>query len=393
LQRHPVIFIKGSKTLMPPHPHLTDAHHAFRTHVRQTLHARLLPDAKAAEERGHLLPETWRALAEHGLLSLPHDGPEFMKSAIFLDELGQLGYAGVRSAIAVHAYMAAFYLKTYGNDAQRARYLPAIEQGRSVLALAITEEHAGSDLSRMECIATATNDALVVQGSKSYIANGSQATLFMTLASGSRDAHALAKSCFLLIDGATAGLSREPQSMLGWHSADVGKLHFHDAVVPRSNLIGTAGKALLYLLHGLAFERLVAGILALGGATHCIDLLTGFACRHRIGEKPLTDHQSVRHRLADLVSERELLRHYAYQLASRHGEGDPDPRGAAILKLRATELAVSASQLLIQYQGARGYLAESDAARLYRDAAAGTLAGGASEIMRDAIFEETRSAL
>ncbi|MGG2041096.1 acyl-CoA dehydrogenase family protein [Pseudomonas paraeruginosa] len=105
-------------------PYLSDSHQAFAEEVRRTLRERLLPLAEAAEERGRLCEEAWQALADHGLLSLPQRGEGFLESAVFLEELGALGYAGVRAAIGVHAYMASAYLELFGNDEQRQRYLP-----------------------------------------------------------------------------------------------------------------------------------------------------------------------------------------------------------------------------------------------------------------------------
>ncbi|HBO7422956.1 TPA: acyl-CoA dehydrogenase [Pseudomonas aeruginosa] len=370
-------------------PYLSDSHQAFAEEVRRTLRERLLPLAEAAEERGRLCEEAWQALADHGLLSLPQRGEGFLESAVFLEELGALGYAGVRAAIGVHAYMASAYLELFGNDEQRQRYLPAIRAGRTIAALAISEEQAGSDLSRMQCRAVPGVDGFVVHGGKRYIANGSRASLIVTLVRNGEGGHALGSSSLLLIDGDSPGLSRTPRPMLGWRSADVCDLDFNDVAVSAGNLLGKPGKALFYLMRGLDFVRLVAGLLALGGAGHSIRLLDGFVRRHQVQGAPLCDKQSVRHRLADLLGEHEMLRHYAYQLAWRHSQDRLDTRSACILKLRASELAVAAAQACAQLHGAQGYRIDCEVARLHRDALAGTIAAGASELMRDMIFDSS----
>ncbi|MCP1465529.1 acyl-CoA dehydrogenase family protein [Pseudomonas sp. S3E17] len=372
-----------------PSPYLSDSHRNFALQVRQILQSQLLPIADAAEERGHLCENAWQTLAEHGLLGLPQRGEGFLESAVFLEELGALGYAGIRASVGVHAYMASAYLELFGSEEQIQRYLPGIRQGRIITALAISEEHAGSDLSQMQCRARPSANGFIVEGSKRYIANGSRASLIVTLVRSCEGQHALSSSSLLLIDGDSPGLVRTPHPMLGWCSADVCDLDFTHLVVPACNVLGKSGKGLLYLMQGLDFERLVAGLLALGGAHHSIRVLDGFVRRHQLQGRPLSDKQSVRHRLADLVGEQQILRHYAYQVAWQHSKGQLDTRSACILKLRATELALSAAQACAQLHGAQGYQLNSEVARVYRDAMAGTIAAGASELMRDMIFDST----
>jgi acyl-CoA dehydrogenase len=365
---------------------LTEEEQAFALSVRSILHCHVLPEADAAEERGYLPAGVWQALAEQGLLELAREGQGFLKSAVFLEELGGLGYAGLRAAIGVHAYMASAYIAWFGSDEQRRRYLPGVSRGEAIAALAITEEQAGSDLSQLQCQARATDDGFVVEGRKRYVANGSQASLIVMLVGSSTARHPLGSSSMLLIDANSPGIIRSPQSLLGWRSADICDLDFQQVRISRQDVLGRVGKGFLYLMRGLDFERLVAGLLALGGAAHSIRVLSRFAEQRHIKGVPLSAYQSVRHRLADLISEQQLLRCFAYQLARQYGVGHIETRDACILKLRATELAKEAALACVQYHGAQGYLRDSVVSRLCRDAMAGTIAGGASEVMRDMIF-------
>jgi alkylation response protein AidB-like acyl-CoA dehydrogenase len=365
---------------------LTKEEQSFALSVRSILHSHVLPEADAAEERGYLPAVVWQALAERGLLELPRQGQGFLKSAVFLEELGGLGYAGLRAAIGVHAYMASAYIAWFGSDEQRRHYLPGVGRGDAIAALAITEEHAGSDLSQLQCQARATEDGFVVEGRKRYVANGSQASLIVMLVGSGTARHPLGGSSMLLIDANSPGIIRSPQALLGWRSADVCDLDFHEVRVSRQDVLGRVGKGFLYLMQGLDFERLVAGFLALGGAEHSIRVLSRFSAARHVKGVPLSTYQSVRHRLADLISEQQLLRSFAYQLARQYSAGQIETRDACILKLRATELAKEAALACVQYHGAQGYLRDSVVSRLCRDALAGTIAGGASEVMRDMIF-------
>lgn len=370
---------------------------ADRPQVRERLVAALatavLPHADQWEESGRIPPEGWRGMARHGLFDLPHAGPGFLDSAVLLEELGRTGYAGIRAAVAVHAYMAASYLTRFGTPEQRKRYLPAVRRGERIAALALSEPDAGTDLRNVATRAVPDGSGgYLVSGRKAYVTNGSHAGFYICLAR-IRDLDTRARTLggcgLLIIDADSPGVAATAQPMLGWHAADTCQITLQDVHVPAGGLIGKADHTLLYLMKALDFERLVAGLLAVGGAAHSVATAVGFARRHRAGDAPLAANQSVRHTLADLAAELDLVREYAYQAAVRHAEGRLDTRTASILKLRATELAVSAARTCVQYHGARGYLEGSVVSRVYRDAAAGTITAGPSELMRELIFETT----
>src|SRR5215831_3315068 len=124
--------------------------------------------------------------------------------------------------------------------------------------------------------------------------------------------------------------------------------------------------------------------------SHCLDQLRGGISERRVGGAPLSRNSAIQHQVAALQSDFETVRQYAYHAAWLQSEGKLDNFTAATVKLRATELEMAAAERFVQYQGARGYLADSDAARIYRDAIGGTIGGGASELMRRMIFELTR---
>jgi acyl-CoA dehydrogenase len=358
----------------------------FREEIRSVLGTAVLPHAAQWEQQGHISADGWRALAEAGLLSLPHEGPGFLRSAVFLEELGNTGYAGVRASIGVQAYMAPAYLRMFGTEAQRAAWLTP----GKIAALAITEQNAGTDLSLLSTAARPHGDTYRLTGEKLYVANGSAADYFIVLAK-TRDGgttRVLSGASLFIVDGRSPGITRHRQQTLGWRAADTCRVSFDG--VAAAGLIGKPDRALMYLMPALDFERLVAGLLAVGGIRHCLEELRSFVRSHRIRGDALSANQAVRHRIADLDAQFDLVRTFAYRLVEEHCAGRLDTKAAAVLKLTATELAVTAAQVCVQYHGARGYLDDSVPARLYRDAMAGTIAAGASELMRDLIFESGR---
>jgi acyl-CoA dehydrogenase len=377
---------------MPPvaAPYLTAELEEFRKFVRSELDTVVLPHAASWERQGKLPRTGWRALGRRGLLSMGHTSDDFLRSAIFLEELGRTGYSGIRAAIAVHAYMALSYIELFGTEEQQLAYLTAARRGAQIWALALSEAEAGSDLRHMRTTAEQSADGSYrVNGEKCYVVNGSQADFFVTLAR-TREApvgKALSGASILIIDSANDGITRWPQPMTGWQGADICRIEFSDVAVPRDCLLGRRDSALLQLMHALNFERLVAGMLAVGGISHCLDVLQAYVSERQVQDAPLSANQVIRHQIADFFADFEILRHYAYHAAWLHSCGHLDTRTASILKLKATELAVAVAQKCVQYHGARGYLRDSVASRLYCDAIGATIAGGASELLRELIYE------
>ncbi|MFF8393059.1 acyl-CoA dehydrogenase family protein [Streptomyces sp. NPDC016172] len=367
----------------------TAQHEEFRIRVREVLGDLVLPHADRWEEQSYLDPAVWKALAEEELLGLGHRGEAFLESALLLEELGRTGYAGVRASIGVHAYMATSYLDLFGTPGQKEVYLEPARRGERLAALAITEAEAGSDLSRLRTRARPSADGgLLVSGEKLHIANGSQASFFVAVVKTrdeSAPARGLTGASLLLIDADAPGVQRTGQKMLGWRSADVCRVVFEDVAVPEDRVLGRRDQALVHLIRGLDFERLVAGLLAVGGVAHCLELLNEHVRRRRIKDTPLYAHQAVRHQLAELVADHELVGQYGWHAALLHSRGELDSRTATVFKLKATELASRAAHVCLQFHGAQGCLDESTVARLYRDTAAGTIAAGASELLRDLI--------
>lgn len=363
---------------------------AFHARVRETLDRLVHPHAADWEAQRRIPREGWLALGEAGLLSFAVRGDGFAQSAAFLEELGALGFAGVRTAIGVHAFMALSYLDLYGSEVQRIRYLQPARGGSKVAGLAITEAQAGSDLRRLSTVAEYLDDGgYRLTGDKCHIVNGSSADFFVVLARTRPEAigRSLAGTSFLVVDAHQDGVSVQPEALLGWHGADVCEVRFRGTRVPADALLGHLNRGLVQLMRALDVERLVAGLLAVGGVRYCVDLVGGFVRQHVVGDAPLSAGQAVRHRIAGLAADLDLVRQYAWHATRLHCRGQLDPRTAAVLKTKATALAVEAAQTCVQYHGARGLLEGAAPARLYRDAVAGTIAAGANELLLDMIFE------
>ncbi|MEC5396380.1 acyl-CoA dehydrogenase family protein [Uliginosibacterium sp. H1] len=378
--------------------HLTPLHDAFREEVSAFFDQHLRPFAEVWEMERCIPRSAWRKFGEHGLLGLAH-GPahggsarDIFHSVVFLEELGRTGYAGVRAGISLHAYMATHYLARHASDELRRAYLAPSIRGDRIAALAITERDAGSDLSRLATTAMRDGGDYIVDGGKVFITNGANADYYVvavrTATPVPQARRANTGISLLIVDSRLPGVQITRQEKLGWHAAATAELHFDKVRVPADRLIGRENSGFMYLMRGFQLERLVAAALAVGGAEHCLDTTLAHVTSRQAFDGKLSNLQAIRHRLADMTTELAGARAFTYHAAWCYAQDELSVTECSMAKLLTTELACRIADNCLQLQGARGYLADSDIARMHRDARAGTMAGGATEVMRDIIAQQ-----
>lgn len=382
-----------------PSPWFTPAHEQLRAELRGFLAREVLPFADAWERDRKVPRDLFAKMGQAGYLGLHQPeawgggGKDLFFAVVLLEELGRTGYSGVRVAIAVHALMASAYLAHAGSAELRARYLRPAIAGQRVGALALTEPGVGTDLARLAMTATADGDDYVLDGTKRFVANGTLAD-FVVVAARTDPGPAPGRRggggvTLFVVDAPTPGLRASPLDALGWHACDLAELRFEGVRVPAAQRIGQRGQGFVYLMRCLQLERLAAGVLAIGGADACLDHAWRYLKGREVFGQTLSRFPAVRQGLAELVVELEAARHLAWYAAWRLQVGDLAVAECSMAKLKGTEIACRIALECLQLQGAQGYLADSPAARMARDAQAATLAGGASAMMRDIVAETT----
>jgi alkylation response protein AidB-like acyl-CoA dehydrogenase len=298
----------------------------------------------------------------------------------------------MRASISLHAYMATHYIAKHGDAALRQAYLTPAISGDKVAALAITEPNAGSDLSRLATSARPEDDYFVIDGTKVFITNGMTADYYVVAVRSSPLAPNVRRAntgiSLAVVDAHLPGITKIPQEKIGWHSAATAELRFEAVKIPASHIVGRVNSGFSYLMRGFQLERLVAAVLALGGVDRCLESTLGYLTSRQAFDGKLSDLQTIRHRMADMATDLSCVRALAYHAAWSYQHDELSVTECSMAKLKATELACRAAEECLQLQGGRGYLATSDVARMYRDARAGALAGGASDVMRDIVAQQ-----
>jgi alkylation response protein AidB-like acyl-CoA dehydrogenase len=369
---------------------------AFRQRTRRFLSEHIAPRLDTWESERRIPRDVWKLFAREALLGLhyprAYGGRElpFFHSVAYLEELGRLGSGGFRGAMSVHSYMATAYLHLAGDHQQKLAHLkPAIE-GDMIAALAITEPQAGSDVSSISCAARPTGDGYAICGTKAFVTNGMNADFIVTAvrtADGTSAATGSGTISLFVIDAQAPGVTRTPVEKLGWHCSDTATVNFEDVQVDDSRLLGRKNSGFMWIMKAFQLERVAAAVLAIGEADRALELARRYTSERRVFGKALASNQVVRHRLAELMSHTEAARQLTYHAAWLHSRGKLAMSECAMAKLRATELAVEVTGQCLQLFGGHGYLDRTPIARLFRDTRLDTIAGGASEIMREIIAD------
>ncbi len=367
-------------------------HEMVRKAVREFVDKEINPHMDEWEEQGIApLHELFKKMGDLGFLGIRYDpkyggqGLDYWYDLVFLEELGRIRGSGIPMAIAVQSHMATPALAEFGSDYIKETYLKPAIAGDVVASIAVTEPGAGSDVSALQTTAKKDGDAYVINGSKTYITNGTQAD-FMTLLARTSDDPGYHSFSLLVVPTDLPGfqVSRKLKKM-GCHSSDTAELFFDDMRIPAENLIGKEGEGFIYQMQQFQHERFSAIPMSYISAEETIAMTVEHIRQRVVFGKPLIARQVLRHRLADWHTEIECLRQLAYHIVRMKEAGLDVTREVSMGKLFAARVIQKVADGCLQMYGGLGFMEEMLISRCYRDAKLISIGGGADEIMREII--------
>ncbi|MCG7626778.1 acyl-CoA dehydrogenase family protein [Epibacterium sp. MM17-32] len=375
-------------------------HDAWRAEVSRFLTSEVVPqhDRWVADKKTPR--DIWRRAGAAGLLGrgMPRQyggaGRDFRDSAIVIEELARHRVHGLFTCL--QSDIVAPFILRLGTDAQKDRLLPALCQGETLGALALTEPQGGSAMSDMATTARNSGESLVLNGCKTHISNGSVADVVIVAAQSERGAIGDQPGLSLvLVETERPGISQQAIQKCGMPALDTGRISLEDCIVPRGNLLGAEGMGFVYLMSFLGVERLVLAIYAQGCCERILQDLIRDCDARRTPQGSLLDHQTPRFALADLYSECAVNRSFIDQCIPQVQDGRFDPKSACIAKLRTTATLKKLAALGVQLRGAGGISGDSGAAASQDllDASVQSIWGGTSEILQDLIGRSMASGL
>jgi citronellyl-CoA dehydrogenase len=385
--------VATSQTQVNPLSPFTEEHEMFRKSVRKFVENEIAPYGDEWEAAGIApLHDLFKKMGDLGFLGLnypeQYGGAEadIWFTVILMEEMGKSPVGGVSMAVAVQTDMCTPALAKHGSDTLKETYLAPAIRGEMVGAIAVTEPDAGSDVARIRTHAVRDGDDYVINGSKIYITNGTQADWLCLLArTADGDDYKGMSLLLLIVPTDTPGfhVSRK-LNKLGNHSSDTALLSFEDMRVPVKNRIGDEGKGFYYQMEQFQMERLVGAVGAYAAAEKAVrDTIAYTRDRNAFG-KSLLANQWIQFKLGELLTEIEATKHLCYHCASLLQSGAKSSevtRIASMCKLKAGRLGRQVADTCIQFYGGMGYMEETPISRYYRDSRLTSIGGGADEIM------------
>lgn len=371
-------------------PWIDDELSMLQEQAARFLQREFVPKAEQWDRDGQVDREAWLKAGEAGLLcaSIPQAyggaGGSLAHEAVIHQEVYRAGLgAGFGVGNSVSSGIVAHYILAYGSEAQKKAWLPAMARGEVVGAIAMTEPGAGSDLQGVRTTARRTEGGYRISGQKTFISNGQTADLILVVARTGDEPGARGLSILAVEAGAEGFRRGRNLEKLGLHAQDTSELFFDDVPVPANALLGEQeGQGFFQLMQQLAWERMTIALAATVGMERAVELTVDYVKQRRAFGKALIEFQNTQFKLAECKAQATVAREFVDALMVRLLKGELSAESAAIAKLWTTEAQCRVADECLQLHGGYGYMTDYPIARLYADARAGRIYGGANEIMK-----------
>ena len=364
-------------------------HEMLRETMRRFIERECRPRQAQWDADGRVDRETWLKAGREGLLCTTLDprwggaGGDFGHSAVIIEELARSGIGG--PGFGLHSDVIAPYIERLGTEAQKEKWLPRCVSGEVILAIAMSEPGAGSDLKAIRTTARREGDEYVINGAKTFISNGLNCDLVVVVVKTEPELGAKGVS-LVLVEADRPGFRKGRKlEKMGQEAADTAELFFDDVRVPVGNLLGEENRGFGYLMQELAQERFV---IALGAASKMEAMFletVRYTKERMVFGKPLFDMQNTRFKLAEIKARTTAVRMMVDQYLAEHLRRRLTVEEGAIAKLYSTEELGRALDELLQLYGGYGYMMEYPIARAFVDSRVTRIYGGTSEVMKEVI--------
>ncbi|WP_141736811.1 acyl-CoA dehydrogenase family protein [Oligoflexus tunisiensis] len=367
---------------------MTEEHKALAETVRRFVADEINPNVEEWEKEG-IFPahELFKKMGQLGLLGVTKPerfggmGLDYSYGMVVAEELGTIRCGAIPMAIGVQTDMATPALARFGSDRLRAEFLAPAISGDMVGSIGVSETEAGSDVAGLKTQAVKDGADYIINGSKMWITNATQADFVCLLANTSEGAPHYNKS-LIIVPMKSPGVTVSPRfDKLGMRSSDTAQIFFDNVRVPQYYRIGEEGQGFPMQMMQFQEERLFAAASSLKGMEQVIRTTIDHCRQRNTFGAPLLSNQSIQFKIAELQTEVEALRALTYRACELYISGEEVTKLASMAKLKAGRLSRQVADNCLQYWGGMGFMWENEVARAYRDNRLLSIGGGADEMM------------
>lgn len=366
---------------------LTEEQLAVQEAARDFAQSELLPEVIERDTEARFPKEQIQKMGALGFMGMMVDpvygggGMDTISYVIAMEELSKID-ASASVSMSVNNSLVCWGLEKYGSEEQKQRYLTKLATGAQLGAFCLSEPEAGSDATSQQTTATLEGDYYLLNGTKNWITNGSSASIYLVIAQTDASKGHKGISVFIVERGWDGFVVGKKEDKLGIRGSDTHSLMFTDVKVPIKNRIGAEGFGFSFAMETLNGGRIGIAAQALGIASGAYELALAYSKERKAFGKPISQHQAIQFKLADMATQIEAARLLVYKAAWLKDQGKDYAQASAMAKLYASEVAMSVTVEAVQVHGGYGYVKEYHVERLMRDAKITQIYEGTSEIQR-----------
>jgi len=368
-----------------------DDHDLYRDGIRSFLEQEVVPYAAQWERDGIVPRELFSKLGVIGALgfAVPEEFggsgvDDFRYNAVLSEEAARAGVSSALLGPILIADICLPYLLIMASAEQKERWLPSVANGETILAIAMTEPGTGSDLAGITTRAASDGNDWIVNGAKTFVTNGINADVVITVVRTSEDRHQ--GLSLLLVERGMSGFERGRKlEKMGLHSQDTAELFFSSVRVPAANMLGAPGDGFPGLTQNLAQERLSIAVGAVASARAALSMTADYVRERKAFGKSIGAQQNTRFVMAEMSTEIDIAQSFVDGCIMALVERELTSVDAAKAKWWTTEMQGRVLDRCVQLHGGYGYMQEYPIARAWVDARVARIYGGTTEIMKDLI--------
>jgi alkylation response protein AidB-like acyl-CoA dehydrogenase len=366
---------------------LSEEQLAVQEAARDFAQSELLPGVIDRDTEARFPTEQIQKMGALGFMGMMVDpaygggGMDTISYVIAMEELSKID-ASASVSMSVNNSLVCWGLEKYGTEAQKQTYLTKLATGEVLGAFCLSEPEAGSDATSQQTTAVLQGDYYLLNGTKNWITNGSSASIYLVIAQTDPSKGHKGISAFIVEKGMDGFVVGKKEDKLGIRGSDTHSLLFTDVKVPVKNRIGAEGFGFTFAMETLNGGRIGIAAQALGIASGAYELALAYSKERKTFGKPISQHQAIQFKLADMATQIEAARLLVYKSAWLKDQGKEYAQSSAMAKLYASEVAMNVTVEAVQVHGGYGYVKEYHVERLMRDAKITQIYEGTSEIQR-----------